>query len=337
MRTRALLSLLGLLTIAHGQSPLTPGDRIEVASDSEPRLCRVVDLARNGSVSLPLLGSINAANLTLGKLEDLINQKLLADGRAVQVHIRRKLNPQAPISFAGALRYSGEISWAPGRRLSYVLSLATPTDYAELRQVEITDGEDGVLRIDASAVDFAGSPRDALLRPGDRILVPVAKVSNEVFVLGGVNRPGSVPFSDGLDPSKAIDAAGGLSGHGNPNDVWMERNGRRLPGLPALQRGDVLHVGLVEERQFVSVQGAVMRPGIVQFHDGMTLSQVIEAAGGVTFKADEAHVEVKSLLGRSDDRYDLRAIKNKKRKDVKLRASDIVDVPIQKTTKQDGS
>ncbi len=322
---KARLIVLGVLCalcaslFAQGGA-LQPGDRIAITSSDDASLSVTRTVTRDGYVYVPVVGVTNAAGQNLAQLQTAITSQLRSHGNFAHVKVAKEADPNAPITISGLVGLTTSVPWRPDRHLSYLLAFANPGKAANLDAIQITDA--------AGRLFIASATTDPALRPGDSVFVPNLSKPDEILVVGGVKTPGGVTYEPGMDANKAIAKAGGISGHGDPYQISVERDGQKLENTVTLLRGDIVRVGLVADRRFVSVQGAVKNPGIVEFKDGMTLLDVIDAAGGVTIKGDLSRVQVKSLIGRTDGRYDVAAIKKGLKPDVKLLASDIVDIPL---------
>ncbi len=194
--------------------------------------------------------------------------------------------------------------------LADVLALAKPNPGADIEAIEIFGSDGSSFTVDSTQGSFE-------LRSGDRVTVPTLPSSNEVIVLGGVANPGVVAFTRGQTLGDAMKLAGGLSGHGDATAIVVMRG--RTPinlSVPAdasfpMKRGDTVKVGLTSDRKFVAVLGGVVRPGSIEYHNGMTLSQLVSAAGGVSPRGRGDIVFVREVASpRSKPAiYDLNAIK----------------------------
>jgi protein involved in polysaccharide export with SLBB domain len=211
-----------------------------------------------------------------------------------------------------------------GLTLAALLAEIGPTDTADLHRVHITDALGKDLLVDAAA------PGDILLRPGDTITVPVGVGSDQVTVLGGVNKAGTMPFHDGLTVADALAASGGLSAHADATKISIQRNGDSMPATSetVLLRGDVLRIGVSVDLEYVSVKGAVVNPGVVEWRKGMRLSDAITAAGGPKDRANLTRVELLPFGSTKRVRYDLLAIRSGAKPDPEIQPNDTIVVPV---------
>jgi polysaccharide export outer membrane protein len=175
-----------------------------------------------------------------------------------------------------------------------------------------------------------------------RVAVRVREYQSQfVWVRGSVQRPGRKPLRSGTRLLDALLDAGGFQ-DGASGEVAVERvagtfaDGSRAAhfrfggkeptpqeldalGLPLLA-GDVI---TAEVQRWVSVSGAVQRPGRRPFEDSLTLARLVDAAGGV-LRGGSERVVVRRAGGESE--ADLRAIREGKAQDVALAPGDEVVV-----------
>jgi polysaccharide biosynthesis/export protein len=327
-----LLVLLSAASFAQ-ERKLRPGDRIRIICEQEASLCVDRTIPETGVVRLPLVGNITLAGSTPADAAASIRASLRRRSNEFSgdVRVLRLASENAPVTFAGAVNRGGEVPFQQGLRLSAVLALAEPADVAELEAIVITTSTGDTLTVDAT--DSANDPE---LRSGDHVYVPLATRPREVLVVGGVVRPGAVAYTRGITLSQAIEAAGGISGHGLAEKIRILRGGAEVgsvalekDGTTVLQREDVVQVPLGEKRGYITVIGNVKNPGMVEFKPGMTLTQVIAAAGGLAPDAAADIVEVRRVTnpGFGIKRHDLIKIAAGTAKDPVLQSSEVVAVP----------
>jgi polysaccharide export outer membrane protein len=132
--------------------------------------------------------------------------------------------------------------------------------------------------------------------------------SNQVFVLGDVDQPGSYRVSSAGTALTALYAAGGPTVNGSMRRVEIRRGGRLVDTLdlydyllradgshdPRLQSGDVVFVPVHGSR--VRVQGEVIRPATYELRRGETLADALGSAGGFTAEAARHRVQISRIL-----------------------------------------
>ena len=132
--------------------------------------------------------------------------------------------------------------------------------------------------------------------------------SNQIYVLGDVESPGSYRISSAGTALTALYAAGGPSKNGGLRRVEIRRSGKLMDTLdlydyllhadgshdPRLQTGDVVFVPVHGAR--VRIFGEVIRPGTYELRRGESLADALRAAGGFTPEASRQRVQVSRIL-----------------------------------------
>lgn len=201
------------------------GDLLEVSVYGAPDLDRTVRVSADGSISLPLIGSVQATGLTSGELEgeiaDLLQRKYMTHP---QVSVFLKEMQSHPVSVIGAVGKPGIFQIRGAESLIEVLSMAQGlaedagdsvivtrrggvanrafTRSPDSQEVNAgtprgasakpgpplnTEGEQG-LRINLKDLLMSADSRyNVLVYPGDAVKVPPAGI---VYVVGQVRKPG---------------------------------------------------------------------------------------------------------------------------------------------------
>jgi len=142
-----------------------------------------------------------------------------------------------------------------------------------------------------------------------RFSVSVARLrSNQIFVLGEVERPGSYMVSSAGTAITALYAAGGPSVNGTLREVQIKRRDRLVGTLDLydyllhgdasrdsrLETGDIVFVPSRGLR--VRVIGEVIRPATYELKSTETLADLIRAAGGFRAEASRRRVQIERIL-----------------------------------------
>jgi polysaccharide export outer membrane protein len=290
---------------------LGPGDVLVLILTGDVELTRTVEVNREGFVTIPQVGQVYVANLTLGQLEDQLYSHL---GR-VYSGVRRGPNARTRFSVTVArlrniplyvvgdvLRPGAYQVSAAGTVLAGLYAAGGPTDNGSFRRIEVRRNGTLVDSVDVYDYLLKGVSRsDIHLEPGDVIFVPVR--ASLVAVTGRVVRPAVYELKPGETLRDAITAAGGLDANAVAGRIQIHRILPR-PGEPGAQQrvvidlataapagelpafplapGDSVRVFEVPAhvQGFVSVRGNVVLPGRVGFTDGMKLSDAVRLAGG---------------------------------------------------------
>jgi protein involved in polysaccharide export with SLBB domain len=175
--------------------------------------------------------------------------------------------------------------------------------------------------------------------------------SRSVFVAGEVARPGRKALKAGGRLIDALVDAGGFAATASGEVLVQRRDGTfddgttikrfrfRSSGPSAEDRLNLslaLHPGDVvtsRPRQFVMVSGEVGRPGRYELSDGMTVTDALEAAGGVARSSYPKVSLERAQPAEGEPRkvdVDTRAVRSGEASDPTLRANDTVSVRARK-------
>jgi protein involved in polysaccharide export with SLBB domain len=142
-----------------------------------------------------------------------------------------------------------------------------------------------------------------------RFSISVARLrSNQVYVVGDVQRPGSYVVSSAGTALSALYAAGGPTVNGSLRRVEIRRGGRTVDTLDVydyLIRGDASHDVRLETGDIVFVPvhgsrvrvvGEIVRPATYELRAGETLSDLLVAAGGFLATASAQRILIERIV-----------------------------------------
>jgi len=217
-----------------GDYEVGPGDVIEVAVYGNDDLSRIPTVQTNGSISLPLLGEVQVAGLTIAEVQRKITNLLEKDYLVKpQVEVKvRDYNSQY-VSVVGEVNSPGRKPLRGPTRLIDLLSEGggfKPTASGEV-MITRTDGEfEGGQNSITVRITRSASPSmqdlvnlEVQLKNGDII---TAFPKSFVTVDGEVNRPGRYAIESDLTVTGAISLAGGFTRFGS-NGVKLRRTDPR--------------------------------------------------------------------------------------------------------------
>ena len=161
---------------------LRPGDRLSIAVFREPDLSvDSIAIEPGGSISLPLVGQVQAGGLTSKNLAQDIQARFDKAGlRRPDVSVNVVEFASHLVTVEGGVEEPGVYQFTPGAKLSSALALAKgPTRVAKLREVVVfreIDQQMAIARFDYQAVR-QGTMIDPILLPGDRVVVGISGLS----------------------------------------------------------------------------------------------------------------------------------------------------------------
>lgn len=183
------------------------------------------------------------------------------------------------------------------------------------RNGEISIPKVGVVNVAGLTYDQA---RDVIIRSVSKYFknfelnVSLGKIRTiQVFAVGEVENPGSIPVSSLSTLINALSTAGGPSRNGSLRSVRLLRGGKLLNEIDLyemflfgdsskdvrLQNGDTLFVPVIGP--VVAVAGEVKRPAIYELKGKASLADVIQMAGGITANAYTGRIQIERLTENS--------------------------------------
>jgi polysaccharide export outer membrane protein len=230
-------------TAASSPYALGPGDVIEIEvlgqqDFGKPR----VRIRPDGSVPLPMIGDVSAANLTISEFARNVERRLVQR----QLYTAPSVNADI-VSYAsryvvalGAVGQPGLVPVDRAYRVSEVLArVGGAKEGAQYVILSSPTGEQRKIAIDDLARSAAADP---FVQPNDKLFVPEAET---FYIYGQVNAPGAYPVREGMTLRQAIARGGGLTASGSEKKLRVHRGNEklRLKLDSVLRPGDVLVLG----------------------------------------------------------------------------------------------
>ena len=213
------------------EAPIGARDVIEIRVFQDPSLNTRATVAEDGAISLPPVGKIAVAGLTLPQVEQKI--KTLLEQRILQkadVTVELIEAGSKPISVIGAVTRPGRIGVTGNITLMQALTTAggLAPNYGKTIYVLRTasNGMTEQIAIDVDELMLNGNSDFNLpLRPNDVINVPFEAMIS-IYVLGEAMKPGVVQFRASQHPTllQALSMAGGPTDRAS-NTLLLKRMG----------------------------------------------------------------------------------------------------------------
>lgn len=187
---------------------------------------RPAQIANDGTVSLPMVGVVHAAGLTVDQLQTKLTVAYKKFFKDPQVTVQVNDSRSEPVSVAGNVNTPGVVQLKGSRNLMEVIGMAGGLKADAGDSVLLTrlmsegpipvsgaftdpSGKYSVAHINIRSVMSGADPQgNILIKAHDVITVPRARM---VYVLGNVGRPGGYVMTDNetMSVSKALALAGG--------------------------------------------------------------------------------------------------------------------------------
>lgn len=288
---------------------LGTGDELSVEIYGTSQAQYQLRINRDGKASIPRIGPINLAGLSIQAAESQLKRSLGGiysgiRGSNPSVFVEVGLTSFRTIT----VNLVGEVS-APGNYalpafsnvLNALYSAGGPTELASLRNIKVY--RDGDLLGEVDLYDFlisGSSESNFNLKSGDFIVVQV--FNKRVEVSGEVKRPGIFELRGDESVEEIISWAGDFTAQAFTKNVTLLRDkGADQLAKDLLisesfnfQDGDELVVKETDdfESNFVQIKGAVQVEGVFEWQENITLGQLLKSAGGLTPNADATSLTV---------------------------------------------
>lgn len=297
-----LLIVFSVVAFGQGQT-IQPGDKLMIQVAEEASLNKEYVVTADGLVLMNFLGAVKVSGLTESEAAtqirtQLVDQRIL---RQATVSLRIVRNIPMEVTIGGSTTTPGVHPFVEGMTLADLFKLAPPTEDADLTKVSVTSGQDAPVTVDFTRYDAATGANNPVLKPGDTIQIPAKVVVRTftVLVSGAVQKPGLVTLTEGETLGQAIEKAGGLMGNADPKLIKLHRANADAATVDllrddklVLQPSDAIEVPIEVQKYMITVEGAVGRPGIVEVHEGMKLTEVLKLAGGMSPHANRDRVQI---------------------------------------------
>ena len=211
-------------------TPLGPGDSVTLHVFGQPDMDTVLGIADDGSIRVPLAGSIQVGGLSAESAARRVEKAFKDGGYFVDPHVTLTVTQ----SLSQRVSVLGEVH-TPGRypvdsRTNIIDLLAQAGGETEFASDTVyvlrTDAAGSVKRYPVNLkglADPGASAPTQLLRAGDSVYVPRAE---QFFILGEVQKPSMYKLEPNLTVLQAISLAGGVTAKGSDRRVEIKRAGK---------------------------------------------------------------------------------------------------------------
>jgi polysaccharide export outer membrane protein len=246
-----------LLHLDHGDIHLAPGDLVAVHIFGSADYTPTVRVNLDGSMQLPLVGSLSVKGLTLDQAEDLLAQRLKSGGmyRDPQVTLQVMESATQVVTVTGEAHAIIPVSGV--RHLLEILAAAGGLPPSASHTITIDrPGAPQPIIVELATDPLRSAESNVAVYPGDTIVVSRVGV---VYLLGEFKTPGAIPIQQNspLTLLEATSLGGGALFNGHYSDLHIIRTVNRQRTLvpvdikkvmqgkapdPVLQADDILYL-----------------------------------------------------------------------------------------------
>ncbi|MCA9396158.1 MAG: SLBB domain-containing protein [Candidatus Omnitrophica bacterium] len=213
---------------------LKKGDGLKIEVYKERDLSGDFDINESGTISFPLISSVDAAGKTEDQLAEEIAKRLKRYLKDPKVSVRKDLRRSGLIkdqlttfSVLGEVKKSGEYEMKEGITLTSAIAISgglTPIAGDEAKIVRVADGNRDIKNYNIKGIS-EGLVEDPLILQGDKIIISQKQsYVTGAAILGKVQKPGIYDAEEGMTLIRLIAQAGGLSVTADSRKIRLVRN-----------------------------------------------------------------------------------------------------------------
>lgn len=271
------------------------GDIIEIQLVGQDNSTENYALKRDGSISLPDIGKIKLAGLSINDASSIIKTKISSVFIGTEAYITLTNVRDINVMVSGNAFNPGIYTLSGNSNMLHALGVAGGiNEYGSYREIDLIRNQKVIETLDMYDVLITGFYNSKItLRPGDIIFVrPVKKI---VSVDGAIKMPAKYELNNDQNLSDAIEYANGLTVDADLENVFLDRvldgkveslpirNIKQFNTIPS-NDGDKIFIRKHSFRS-VNIFGAVLKPGRYLMAEGESINDLINKSGGYTENA----------------------------------------------------
>jgi len=271
------------------------GDILQIQLVGQNDYIKDFPVNSDGSVSLPDIGKIILAGLSLNDASQLIKSKVNAAFIGTEAFINLSQIRDVNILVTGNAQNPGIYTLTGNSNILHAISAAGGiSEFGSLREINLIRDNNVIESLDVYDLLIEGKYNiKKRLRSGDVVFVQPRK--NIVTIDGAVNRPAKYEALDEQNLNSIIQYANGISRNADRENFSLERildgtlktipvrNDTQFKTIEA-EDGDLVYIREYPYRQ-AKITGAVLKPGSYTMAAGETINDLIQKAGGYTENA----------------------------------------------------
>ena len=276
---------------------LDVGDVLNIQLVGQQNYIEDFIIGRDGSVSMPDIGKITVAGLSMDEasklIKSMVNSAFIGTDSFISLAEIRDIN----ILITGNAQNPGIYTLTGNSNILHAISVAGGiSEFGSYREINLIRNDTIIETLDVYDLLIEGKYNiKKRLRSGDVIFVEARK--NIVTIDGAVNRPAKFEVMNDQNLDSIILYANGMKRTADRENISLERildgslttipvvNDSQFKTIKA-EDGDLIYIREFPYRQ-AKISGAVLKPGTYTMAAGETLNDLIEKAGGYTENAYE--------------------------------------------------
>jgi polysaccharide export outer membrane protein len=209
-------------TVSAADYLIGEGDTLSISVWGEKALSLDVIVRPDGKITIPAVGEVMAANLTVNDLQATLTEKIrkIVKSPIVTVMVGEITNNKVYL-FGGGVKL-GVFTLAQRTSLLQLLCQIEDVRKADLKKSYLLRMGKKIKEDFFKLYIQGDTKEDIFIEANDIIYIP-ANVNKNVYVMGAVNTPKFIEYRDGLTVVEAILEAGGFTKYASPNDTIIYR------------------------------------------------------------------------------------------------------------------
>ena len=274
---------------------LDKGDVLQIQLVGQNDFNEELLINSDGSISVPDIGQIIIAGLSLDEASRLIQSKVSSAYIGTEAFINLAEIRDVNILVTGNAQNPGIYTLTGNSNILHAISAAGGiSEYGSLRKINLLRNNTIIESLDVYDLLIDGQYNlKKRLRSGDVVFIEARK--KIVTIDGAVNRPAKYEVTNEQNLDSIIKYANGISRTADRENFSLERiidgtlksipvrNENQFKTIKA-EDGDLIYIREHPFRQ-AKISGAVLKPGSYTMAEGETINDLIEKAGGFTDNA----------------------------------------------------
>ncbi|MBS1704836.1 MAG: polysaccharide biosynthesis/export family protein [Armatimonadetes bacterium] len=283
-----------------GNYRLQQEDVLEIQILDNQQIRSQVQIGKDGNITAPFIGALRAEGKTIAELQEDLKQEYIRKlrFRDPQVSVVVVRFRSIFVTVGGAVGRAGRLEARPTDTVLTMVQQAQPitqNGVADLKHATLQRaGTKELIPLDLHAMLIRGDlSQNYSVEDGDIINIP-QETKNRILVLGAVQRPGTILYTDPMTLSDAISTTGGpIQYRSKMSEIVITRE---RPGLP----GNYVRIKSNYVR-FLSKgdanQNIVLQPGDVVFvpdtktPDGGRIGDIAGTVANIIFTLDRIGIK----------------------------------------------
>jgi len=295
---------------------LDTGDVLNIQLVGQQNSIESFSIGGDGSISIPEIGKLNVAGLSLVDASNLIKSKVTSTLIGSEAYVSLEQVRDVNILVTGNAKNPGIYTLTGNSNILHALSVAGGVnEFGSYREINLVRDNKVIESLDVYDLLIDGIYNlNSRLRSGDIVFVEPRK--SIVTIDGAIKRPAKYEIKDDQNLNSIIEYANGMKQTADRENIYLERildgtlksipikNEYQFDSIKPID-GDLIYIREFPYRK-ATISGAVLKPGSYTMAVGETLDELINKAGGFTqnaypFGAVYENVDAKIINKQSKD------------------------------------